>query len=314
MNQATAPQEERNRQPGAPAIAVMAFRATTFALLCAGTGLAFADDIEASAALRARYLALQAQLASNPFRRPLHLDSRETPGEVAGDVYAVIDSPFESASSALGAPGDWCDILLLHINTKSCRVSSGSAETVLSLWIGAKHDQPLAEASRVNFSYGVRSRTENYLQVGLDAKDGPMSTRDYRIALEAVPLANGQTFIHLAFSYSYGSLGRFAMQAYLGTLGRSKVGFTVVGTRPDGRPRYIGGVRGTVERNTMRYYLALEAYLGALSVSLPSRFEKRIRDWYAASELYPRQLHEVEQGEYLDMKRRENARQRADPA
>src|SRR5271170_4997318 len=115
MNQATAPQEERNRQPGAPAIAVMAFRATTFALLCAGTGLAFADDIEASAALRARYLALQAQLASNPFRRPLHLDSRETPGEVAGDVYAVIDSPFESASSALGAPGDWCDILLLHI-------------------------------------------------------------------------------------------------------------------------------------------------------------------------------------------------------
>jgi len=66
MNQATAPQEERNRQPGAPAIAVMAFRATTFALLCAGTGLAFADDIEASAALRARYLALQAQLAKLP--------------------------------------------------------------------------------------------------------------------------------------------------------------------------------------------------------------------------------------------------------
>ncbi|HLX80651.1 MAG TPA: hypothetical protein VKS43_08715 [Burkholderiales bacterium] len=309
MNQVTALQ-----LPYRPRFRLMAFRTITFALLCAGTGLAFADDIEVSAALRARYLAMQEQLVHNQFGRPLHLDSSEAPGEVSGDIYALINSPFESAGAALSAPGDWCDMLLLHIDTKGCRVASGSAETVLSLWIGAKHDQPLSDASRVNFSYHVHGHTENYLRVDLDAKNGPMSTRDYRIALEAVSLPNGQTFIHLAFSYGYGSLGRFVMQAYLATLGRSKVGFTVVGAQPDGRPRYIGGVRGAVERNTMRYYLAIEAYLGALSMSSPSRFEIRIRDWYAASELYSRQLHEVERGEYLDMKRKEHARQQAGPA
>jgi len=63
----------------------------------------------------------------------------------------------------------------------------------------------------------------------------------------------------------------------------------------------------------MRHYLAIEAYLGALSVAPQARFEKRIGDWYAAVERYPRQLHEMEPGEYLDMKRDENLRQRAGP-
>ena len=41
--------------------------------------------------------------------------------------------------------------------------------------------------------------------------------------------------------------------------------------------------------------------------------EKSLRDWFAAIERYPRQLHElVEQGEYLDMKRREYSRLQAD--
>jgi hypothetical protein len=105
--------------------------------------------------------------------------------------------------------------------------------------------------------------------------------------------------------------GRLAMQAYLGTVGSSKVGFTVVGTQPDGERRFIGGMRGLVERNTMRYYLAIEAFLGALGAPPQARLEKRLRDWFAATERYPRQLHEMEQDEYLDMKRREHQRQQA---
>jgi len=101
------------------------------------------------------------------------------------------------------------------------------------------------------------------------------------------------------------------MQAYLGTIGRNKVGFTVVGKQDDGQPRYIGGMRGLVERNTMRYYLAIEAFLGALSSPPQARVEKSLRDWFAAVESYPRQLHEMEQGEYLAMKRREYSRQQA---
>jgi len=64
-----------------------------------------------------------------------------------------------------------------------------------------------------------------------------------------------------------------------------------------------------VERNTMRYYLAIESYLGALSAPPQTRLEKRLQDWFAASERYSRQLHEMERGEYLEMKRREYQRQ-----
>lgn len=287
-----------------------------FVLWCAAVGPARADDTVAGsgASLRAKYLALQDQLRDNQFRRPLYLQSSEGPAKVAGEIYALINSPFDSAGSALSMPGDWCEILMLHLNTKACSVTGPNQRTVLSLWIGKNHQQPLADAYRVDFAYRVDARSEKYLQVGLSAAMGPMGTRDYRIALEAVPVENGKTFIHLGYSYGYGSLGRVAMQAYLATIGRNKVGFTVVGAQPDGGSRYIGGLRGLVERNTMRYYVAIEAFLGAQSGSPQARFEKRIRDWYAAIELYPLQLHEVEQGEYLEMKRMENLRQQAGPA
>jgi hypothetical protein len=86
------------------------------------------------------------------------------------------------------------------------------------------------------------------------------------------------------------------------------VGFTVVGRQSDGRPRHVGGVRGVVERNSMRYYLAIEAFLGSLSAPPPAQIEKRLHDWIDAVELYPRQLHEMEPSEYLEMKRKEIAR------
>jgi hypothetical protein len=64
-----------------------------------------------------------------------------------------------------------------------------------------------------------------------------------------------------------------------------------------------------VERNTMRYYLAIGAYLDSLSLPPQQRIERRLRDWFAATERYPRQLHEISQDEYLVMKRREIERQ-----
>ena len=42
---------------------------------------------------------------------------------------------------------------------------------------------------------------------------------------------------------------------------------------------------------------------------VPEQLEKRLSNWHAGSERYPVQLHELERGEYLDMKRREIQRQ-----
>jgi hypothetical protein len=59
----------------------------------------------------------------------------------------------------------------------------------------------------------------------------------------------------------------------------------------------------------MRYYLAITSYLGALDLAPEARLEHRLQSWFNAVERYPRQLHEVDRAEYLDMKRAEYMRQ-----
>ena len=63
-----------------------------------------------------------------------------------------------------------------------------------------------------------------------------------------------------------------------------------------------------VERNTMRYYLAIDAYLASLAYT-SEQFEYSLQHWYKGSEQYALQLHEVEKSEYIDMKRSEFIRQ-----
>ena len=280
-------------------------------LLCATClGAAHAQDANA---MRARHASLREQLASNQFQRPLYLESTQNSGDLKGEVYAVVEQPFAIVGQALQGMDHWCDLLILHLNVKSC-ASSSKPPDVLSLYVGRKFDQPLEDAYRVNFAYSVAAASADYLQVQLSADAGPMSTRNYRLALEAVPLDAKRSFIHMSYSYAYGMAARLAMQGYLSTIGRDKVGFSIVGKDADGKPMYVDGVRGVVERNTMRYYLAIEAYLGAYSLPAPDQLEKRLRDWFAATEHHARQLHEMERGEYLDMKRREVQRQQSKAA
>ena len=127
---------------------------------------------------------------------------------------------------------------------------------------------------------------------------------------DAVPLDGGKlTFLQLSYAYGFGSLGRMAMQAYLGTVGADKIGFTVTGRDGNGQPQFIGGVRGAVERNAMRYYLAIDAYLDSLSAPAPKQVEERIRRWFAATERFPQQLREMPFPTYATMKMVEHERQ-----
>ena len=275
-------------------------------------GPALAVDAESAAGLAAKYTELRGQLRDNQFQKPIVLVSSETRDSVSGDMYALVEQPFATVVANLKGAGDWCEIMILHLNTKYCRASSGPQGSTLNVSIGKKHDQPVEQAYLVAFTHGVAAQTAGYLQVRLNADQGPLSTRNYRIVLEAVPVDGGRTFLHLSYSYGFGAAGRLAMQVYLGTVGSSKVGFTVTGTQADGQRQHIGGMRGVVERNTMRYYLAIEAFLGSLSVPPQARIEKRLRDWFAATERFPRQLREMERDDYLEMKRKEYQRQQAE--
>jgi hypothetical protein len=246
-------------------------------------------------------------LASAGARCEIAVDSSEGPEGLAGEVHATVGHPFETTAAALKDPSHWCEILMLHLDTKECHVALSGERTVVGVGVVSRYDQPASSAYRVSFGYRRVEDTPTSLQVRLDADVGPLGTSNYRILLEAAPAAGGRTSIHMSYAYSYGVMARVAMEAYLLTFGRNKVGFTVTGTGPDGQPRHIGGMRGVVERNTMRYYLAVEAYLDALSSPPEARREKSLANWYEAIERYPRQLHEMARGDYLAMKHAELA-------
>ena len=278
----------------------------------AQTAQAGSAPADSAAALRERHAALQEPLRNNPFGRALHLDSVQNSGDLRGDIHAVVEHPFATLGAALGKAETWCDILILHLNVKQCSVARNAGAATVAINVGRKFDQPIEETHRVDFSFRQVASTPEYLHASLRADSGPMGTRDYRIALQAVPLDDGRSFMHLSYSYGYGIAARIALSAYLSTLGSGKVGFSVVEKRADGAPVHVGGVRGVVERNTMRYYLAIDSYLGSLPAPPAQQVEKRLRDWFSATERYALQLHEMSESEYLEMKRKEVARRSAE--
>jgi hypothetical protein len=270
-------------------------------MVCAAQ--AASTDASPAAALQAKYASLGDALANNQFRRPLYIESAETSGTLKGDVYALVEHPFTTVSTALTGATPWCDIMIMPINTKDCRVKNGGAS--LTVHIGTKYDQPLKDAYPIEFTYRVAQTSPDYFAVRLDAESGPLGTHDYRVLAEATPMESGKTFLHLHYSYGYGMAGRIAMQAYLATVGASKVGFTSSGKG------LVGGMRGVVERNTMRYYLAIDAYLASAAAPPGQRVERRLATWFDSSEQYARQLHEIDRSAYLAMKRNEVLRQQA---
>jgi hypothetical protein len=280
------------------------------AVLLLGSALLPAAPARAdAAALRERHAALRGQLQQNAFGHALHIDSTEQQDRLSGDVFAVLDHPFATVSGALREPARWCDILILPFNTKYCHAVNTAEGSALHVRIGRKYNQPVEQAYRLNFAWRQVASRSDYFETRLVAPEGPVGTRDYRITVAATPLEGGRTFLRLNYSYGFGMAGRMAMQAYLGTVGADKVGFTVVGRGPSGEPQYIGGVRGAVERNAMRYYLAIDAFLDALKAPPQQQVERRIQGWFDATERYARQLREMDRPRYAAMKRQEHERQ-----
>jgi hypothetical protein len=276
-----------------------------------GSAAAQTPSDAGASALQSRYTNLAPQLARSPFQRPLLIDSSESANAISGNAYAVINYPFTTVNAAFKSPDNWCEVLMLHLNTKHCRADDAGNPAVLRVSIGKKQQQEIKDAYPLAFTFTSAGTTPDYVAVQLNADQGPLGTRNYRIKLNAVPIAGGKTFIHMQYSYGYGVAGRLAMQTYLATLGSGKVGFTLQEPQLGGAKNPVSGMRGAVERNTMRYYLAIDAYMASLAVPLAEQLEKRLQHWFDATERYPRQLHEIDRTTYLSMKHKEYLRQPA---
>ncbi|MDQ0081245.1 hypothetical protein J2W35_001582 [Variovorax boronicumulans] len=268
--------------------------------------LAAAPENSSAQALRATHQRLSDKLDKSSFGRPVQLDSMETADGLQGDVYAVVEHPLAEISTALKGSAHWCEVLTLHINNRRCSTASGpQGREMLTLYVVRRYDKPIDQAFELPFVYRVASATPEHLMVELSAESGPLGTSNYRVTLEAVALDERKSFLHFSYSYDHNTMVRLGTMAYLATFGSDKVGFTVLGKTPEGQPDYIRGLRGLVERNAMRYFLTLDAYLSAPG---PEQADRRQRRWFAAAEQYPRQLHEVDLDTYLALKREDRQR------
>ncbi|GFO63329.1 hypothetical protein M1B72_10645 [Geomonas paludis] len=289
--------------------ATLAALVLLIAVFCYGLACAADGESAGEHALLAKYAALKGKLDKNQFGAPIYLESTEGQDSVRVDMYGVFHHPFETVREALQSPAAWCEITPLHINIKACVYKTTKQQTQLTLYSGRKYFQPPSDAYPLKLAFRVGASRPDYLELSLVGEEGPFGTRDHRIGVQAVPLEGQATFLHFSYTYSHGTMARMAIKTYFATLGRDKVGFTMVGE--DGKQTYIDGVRGAVERNTMRYYLALQTYLDTLKTPEGQRFEQRLNRWYDMTAKYPRQLKEIDKAAYLSNKKMERAQQEA---
>lgn len=261
-------------------------------------------------ALRAQFASLRESGAGQLLDQSIYLRSTESADRMQGEVHALIDEPFEQVRQQLSRAAQWCDVLILHINVKYCRAQRTAAGDELVSGVGRKFDQPLAEMHWVRFGFRVVSDRSDHLLAELRSPTGPLGTHDYRMSVEAVPHTGGQSLLRMTYSYGYGTAARWAMKTYLATLGRDKRGFSVVGKTPAGQPVTVGGVRGVVERNTLRYYLALQSHLQTHDAPGGNATQLGLQTWFNATERYAEQLHEMDGPDYIAMKLKEIQRQK----
>ena len=228
--------------------------------------------------------------------------SQDTGKRLQADVYTELPLPFAQVSGMLSTADTVCGVMFLHLNVRACQATHGADGDGLVLTAGPKQGVTGGSIYTVNYAMHVDTSSPDYLRVTLTAASGPLSTSDYRVVFELTPLEGQRTFLHFGYGYSYGTMARMALSIYLATAGRNKIGFTVVGTDKEGKPQYVQGERGSIERNVMRNYLALKAYSGVPSATGQTSMDTRLRAWFALTERYTPQLHELNLAEYLAQK------------
>ncbi len=293
--------------PNTNPIVGLRIAATVLAWAACVPGAQADTPTDAAAALRARYVELSERLENSAIQRGLYLESADSSRAPRGDAYAVINFPFVTVAAAFATPANWCESLILHLNVQYCRAGTRDGHALLSAALGKKTNQPIEDTHRIDLMYSVPVSSADYTRTELSSAEGPLGTGNYLIVLELTALDEQRSFMHLRYSYTQGALTRWAASAYFSTRGRNKVGFTRI--EEGDMPRLVGGIRGALERNTMRYYLAMDAYLHALASPAPQRFEQSLERWFADTERFARQLREVEKDDYISMKRGQYLRQ-----
>jgi len=260
----------------------------------------YADNSQHIKQLEKIYQSIQNQQISLLPEQPIHIQSRINDDRLHADVYAVKTIVFNKLVKKINRPEQWCRFITLHLNIKAC-VYQLEPETLLRFYAGRKFYQPAEDAFELSYQFEVKKLTENYFELLLSADQGPFSTSDYQIKLEVLKI-DEDVLLHMSLSYLSSFTSRLGTRVYLSTIGADKVGFSQQ-LSVDGELEYIQGVEGIIERNVMRYFLALSVYLENGDQL------QMVKRWFDTTEQYARQLHEVEEQNYLQAKQREYMQQ-----
>jgi hypothetical protein len=273
------------------------------------SGLAVEKNRQGADTLLDTYHRHKVLLDTNSFGFPLVVESSEQDDRVHVDVYGIFNHPLGNVVNVLRNPANWCDIVSLFPNVKASTYRTQPGAGLLTLYLGGKVYQPPEDARQIIFRFRTVEQQPGYVDIRLTADEGPYGTRDHTIRVEALPLEGGRTFIHVSYAYSDSSALRLATKIYFATLGRNKVGFTVIETDRNGNPVYLGGPRGAVERNAVRCYFAIQSFMNTAHYPEVSRFSMRTSQWYDLTTRYRKQLFDLEKKDYLEYKSAEHVNQ-----
>lgn len=260
----------------------------------------YAENSQHIKQLEQFYHSIQNQRISLLPGQPIHIQSSVNDDRLHADVYAVKTIAFDQLVKKINQPEQWCRFITLHLNIKAC-VYQLEPEAALSFYAGRKFYEPAENAFELSYRFAVKALTENYFELLLSADEGPIATSDYQIKLEVLKTGD-DVLLHMSLSYLSSFTSRLGTRVYLSTIGADKVGFSQQKS-VDGELEYIQGVEGIIERNVMRYFLALSVYLEN------GDQQKMVKNWFNATEVYARQLHEVERQDYLQAKEQEYQQQ-----
>lgn len=264
--------------------------------------LLLTSPLRAEVSLLDRYQGLKNGAAATLPGTAITLVSSEQKGVLGAEVTSILPHSFATAVPALARAENWCQFMPLHFNIKACTYEQGQGGEVVTLYSGRKSYQSPDDSHTLAYRVEKREQDDGHLTLLLRAERGPVGTRDYRIELNALQVAEG-TLLHIRSSYRGSMTSTLLTRSYLSTLGRDKVGFTRI--EQEGERHYVQGVRGVIERNVMRYHLAINTFLATHALPEPARREAAWRGWFQQNDRYYEQLHEMSEEEYLAIKRRE---------
>lgn len=281
-----------------------------FFLFCQWEAISYGGDSPRTAeSLIDKYHNIEKELETSSLPIPFYLESGVNKNASHADIYGAIKHPFPIVENELQSSANWCDILLLHDNVRACTHEKAEDTRQITVYEVNRFNEPLEDAYQIKFRYHLLEQQPAFFDISLAAPRGPFNTTDHQFSIEAVPLDEGTTFIHLRYSFSYTPLAYLAMDEYLSLFDRGKVGFSVRSIDRKGNSVYVDGLRGAIERNVVRYYLAILAYMDTLKIPLEQRFEMRISQWYDLTARFKRQLFEMRKEEYLADKKEDQENQ-----